>query len=336
MCAVIVVGGGPVGVGVAGEIEDFLRQDIPRLYPMLAGVPSVTIVHDAEHILNVYDERISRYAEAKLAKDRVRVLTGRTVREVRAASLLTTGPSGAAEEMPFGLCVWTTGLGTRPVARALQRRLGHAEGRTLAVNARLAVSGADGVFALGDCADVKEGAQLACRAAELFELADTDRSGTVDVAELKELLAQLRRDHPHVAPLLAGGEVAALVRRAGGGGELTRGDFAAALQSIDRRAASHPATAQVAAQQGAYLAKALNAGGEAAGPFRYRHLGSFVQLGGSQAAMQMPGDVVSTGFSTMVLWCGAYFGEQVSWRNRWLMLSDWLRVRAFGRDSSRM
>jgi hypothetical protein len=40
---------------------------VPKLYPELKGLPSVTIVHSNDHILNVYDARISKFAEAGLS-----------------------------------------------------------------------------------------------------------------------------------------------------------------------------------------------------------------------------------------------------------------------------
>lgn len=118
---------------------------------------------------------------------------------------------------------------------------------------------------------------------------------------------------------------------------------------VDARANSHPATAQVASQQGAYLARTCNAsagaplgvGGNGKSPcggagWKYRHMGYLLQLGGGVAVMDLPGDYVWTGVSTMLLWYGAYFSEQVSWRNRWLVLWDWGRYRIFGRDNSRI
>ena len=35
MLSVLVVGGGPTGVEFAAELHDFLREDVPRLYPAL-------------------------------------------------------------------------------------------------------------------------------------------------------------------------------------------------------------------------------------------------------------------------------------------------------------
>ena len=82
MCAVLVVGGGPTGVEFAAEMHDFLREDVPKLYPDLADKMSITFVQSADHILNTYDERISAYAAEKFARDGISVLTGPRVLSV--------------------------------------------------------------------------------------------------------------------------------------------------------------------------------------------------------------------------------------------------------------
>ncbi|XP_021775234.1 external alternative NAD(P)H-ubiquinone oxidoreductase B3, mitochondrial-like isoform X2 [Chenopodium quinoa] len=81
-----------------------------------------------------------------------------------------------------------------------------------------------------------------------------------------------------------------------------------------------PATAQVAAQQGTYLADCFNRmeeceknpegpirirgeGQHRFKPFRHRHFGQFAPLG---AAAQLPGDWVSIGHSTRWLWYSVY------------------------------
>lgn len=115
---------------------------------------------------------------------------------------------------------------------------------------------------------------------------------------------------------------------------------------------SSPATAQVAAQQGVYLAGTFNhlakhepdngpmrirrEGRHRCQPFRYQHLGQFAPLGGEQAAAELPGDWVSIGRSTQWLWYSVYASKQVSWRTRALVMFDWSKRFIFGRDSSRM
>ena len=126
---------------------------------------------------------------------------------------------------------------------------------------------------------------------------------------------------------------------------MDRREFRRAMAEADSRLASHPATAQVANQQGEYLAKELNAQGRArrngnekpapTKPFEYVHLGSFATLGGEQAALDtsgspLPGDFVSQGIGTMVLWYGVYFSNCVSWRNKAMVVLDWTKKASGG------
>lgn len=121
---------------------------------------------------------------------------------------------------------------------------------------------------------------------------------------------------------------------------------------VDSQMKSGPATAQVAAQQGEYLARSFNhlasdkpddgpirirgSGLHRCQPFRYRHFGQFAPLGGETTAAELPGDWVSIGRSTQWLWYSVYASKQVSWRTRALVMFDWTKRFVFGRDSSRM
>ncbi len=128
------------------------------------------------------------------------------------------------------------------------------------------------------------------------------------------------------------------------------------MWKVDSQMKSMPATAQVAAQQGEYLANCFNNMASEVhdniapeGPirirgkgrhrfhrFQYRHLGQFAPLGGEKAAYELPGDWVSIGRSTQWLWYSVYASKQVSWRTRTLVMFDWTKKFLFGRDSSKM
>ncbi len=99
---------------------------------------------------------------------------------------------------------------------------------------------------------------------------------------------------------------------------------------------SLPATAQVAQQEGKYLARLLNreARGKAVKPFKYRHLGMLAYIGSQRALADTPG-VKGYGFPTWLFWRSAYLTKLVSWKNKTLVLFDWLKTLVFGRDISR-
>lgn len=122
-----------------------------------------------------------------------------------------------------------------------------------------------------------------------------------------------------------------------------------------------PATAQVASQQGRYLGRLFNSLAddfysfeqgeisrddmerkiESAKKFQYFHFGSFAYIGSSEAIAQVSMDekgekkLTSAGAMTFFLWRSVYFSKLLSYKNRFLVLTDWLKTMFFGRDISR-
>ena len=60
----VVSGGGPTGVEFAAELYDMLNEDLGKYYPrILRNEISVHVIQSRGHILNTYDEALSKYAE---------------------------------------------------------------------------------------------------------------------------------------------------------------------------------------------------------------------------------------------------------------------------------
>ncbi len=99
---------------------------------------------------------------------------------------------------------------------------------------------------------------------------------------------------------------------------------------------NYPATAQVAMQEGTYLAKALNnlSRGRSVRPFQYRHHGMLAYIGEDSAIADLP-EIKGKGRTTYFLWRSAYLTRLVSWKNKLLVLFDWLKTGLWGRDISR-
>lgn len=102
------------------------------------------------------------------------------------------------------------------------------------------------------------------------------------------------------------------------------------------RGKSYPATAQVAEQQGAYLAKALNRErqGKQVPSFKYRHKGMLAYVGGGKALADLAA-FKGKGFVTWLFWRSTYLTKLVSLKNKTLVLFDWFKTFVFGRDISR-
>ena len=97
-----------------------------------------------------------------------------------------------------------------------------------------------------------------------------------------------------------------------------------------------PATAQVAQQQGAHLARVLVAveEGRAPRPFRFRSFGMLAYIGHHEALADLPG-VKWSGRGAWLFWRSVYLTKLVSLANKAKVLFDWIKARLFGRDLAR-
>ncbi|CAM8937379.1 unnamed protein product [Rhodiola kirilowii] len=354
----VIVGGGPTGVEFAAELHDFFSEDLVNLYPMVRDLVKITLIQSGDHILNTFDERISSFAESKFARDGIDVQTGCRVMSVSDKEISVKVKSkGQVCAVPYGMVVWSTGVGTRPVITDFMEQIGQGKRRVLATDEWLQVKGCQNVYALGDCATIDQ-RKIMDDISAIFKEADKDNSGTLTAEEFHDVMADILIRYPQLELYLKSKrlkDVSDLLRDPQGNArkEVDIEGFKLALSQVDSQMKSLPATAQVAAQQGAYLSKCFNrmevcrenpegplqfkeSGRHSFRPFRYKHFGQFAPLGGEQAAAELPGDWVAMGQSTQWLWYSIYASKQVSWRTRVLVVSDWTRRFIFGRDSSRI
>ncbi|KAF8411233.1 hypothetical protein HHK36_003780 [Tetracentron sinense] len=357
----VIVGGGPTGVEFAAELHDFVCEDLVKLYPAVKGLVKITLLEAGDHILNMFDKRITSFAEEKFQRDGIHVKTGSMVVKV-SDKAISTKERGNEEisSIPYGMVVWSTGIGTRPVVMDFMKQINQTNRRALATDEWLRVEGCDSIYALGDCATINQRKVMEDISA-IFSKADKDKSGTLTVKEFQEVIDDICERYPQVELYLKSKQmrnIVDLLKDSKGNDakesiELDIEGFKSALSQVDSQMKNLPATAQVASQQGTYLARCFNrmevcennpegplrfrgTGRHRFRPFRYKHLGQFAPLGGEQTAAQLPGDWVSIGHSSQWLWYSVYASKQVSWRTRMLVISDWARRFVSGRDSSRI
>ncbi|CAB4274364.1 unnamed protein product [Prunus armeniaca] len=354
----VCVGGGPAGVEFAAELHDFVKEDLAKLYPSVIDCVQITVIEASDHILNMFDKRITAFAEQKFSRDGIDVKTGSMVVKVTDKELSTKErATGKVSHLPYGMVLWATGIGPRPEVIDFMKQIGQSNRRVLATDEWLRVEGCDGVYALGDCATINQ-RRVMEDIVEIFRTADTDKSGTLNLEEFQEIMDDLVERYPQLELHLKSKQmrnIDELLEKSWQNptAEVDIETFKSALSQADSQMKNLPATAQVAAQQGAYLANCFNrmeecekypegplrfrgVGRHCFQPFRYKHFGMFAPLGGEQTAAHLPGDWVSIGHSTQWLWYSVYASKLVSWRTRVLVVSDWGRRFVFGRDSSRL
>ncbi|KHN07323.1 External alternative NADH-ubiquinone oxidoreductase, mitochondrial [Glycine soja] len=357
-----IVGGGPTGVEFAASLHDYVTEDLVNIYPGIKDLVKITLLEAGDHILSMFDKRITAFAEEKFGRDGIDVKTGSMVVKVSEKEISTKEMKngGAITTIPYGMAVWSTGIGTRPFIRDFMSQIGQTNRRAIATDEWLRVEATNNVYALGDCATINQRKVMEDIAA-IFKKADKDNSGTLTVKEFQEVLDDICERYPQVELYLKSQQMHNIADLLKGSKEdvekesieLNIEELKTVLSKVDSQMKFLPATAQVASQQGTYLAKCFNRmeeceknpegpirfrgeGRHRFKPFRYKHLGQFAPLGGEQTAAQLPGDWVSIGHSSQWLWYSVYASKQVSWRTRALVVSDWTRRFIFGRDSSQI
>ncbi|KAI9086675.1 hypothetical protein K1719_031269 [Acacia pycnantha] len=351
----VVVGGGPTGVEFAAELHDHVHHDLYKLYPSAKEYLKITLLEAGDHILNMFDKRITEFAEDKFKRDGIDVKLGSMVVKVAENEISTKERgSGKLVSLPYGMVVWSTGIGPRHEAVQFMKDIGQGIRRAISTDEWLRVEGTDNIYALGDCATVNQRSVME-DIGVIFSKADKDNIGKLDLDHFQEVVGDIIERYPQVDLYLKKKQmrnILALLKNPQDNNALVDIEtFKSCLAEVDSQMKNLPATAQVAAQQGQYLADCFNRmeecekypegplrfrgiGRHRFRPFRYKHLGQFAPLGGEQAAAQLPGDWVSIGQSTQWLWYSVYASKQVSWRTRYLVVTDWGRRFIFGNDSS--
>ncbi len=150
----VVVGAGPTGVEMAGQIAELARDVLPREY---RGVDTrrarVLLVEAGTRVLAAFSERLSRSAERQLRSLGVEPLLESMVTGIDEHGIeLASG-----RRIPARTKVWAAGVAASPLARMLADAAGAEVDRAgrIVVEPDLTVDGHPDVFAFGDMAAVR-------------------------------------------------------------------------------------------------------------------------------------------------------------------------------------
>jgi NADH:ubiquinone reductase (H+-translocating) len=151
LMTVIVIGGGPTGVELAGALAELarnvLRRDFRNIDPSRARI---ILIEGSPRVLSHLPPELSQSAEDQLKELGVQVRTATRVKEIREGEVqLESG-----EVLRAGNIIWAAGVSATPLTKKLGVELDKA-GRTR-VNPDLSLPGRPEVFAIGDMALVLE------------------------------------------------------------------------------------------------------------------------------------------------------------------------------------
>ncbi|KAF7968064.1 hypothetical protein HWV62_32093, partial [Athelia sp. TMB] len=150
----VVVGGGPTGIELSGELHDFLEDDLKSWYPELAGKIRITLVEALPSVLPMFSKQLIDYTESTFKESKIDILTKTMVKEVKEKSVVLQMPDKSIVEVPCGMVVWAAGNKGRKITQDLMGKLPSAQTnrRGIAIDDHLRMAGAeDSVFAIGDC-----------------------------------------------------------------------------------------------------------------------------------------------------------------------------------------
>jgi NADH:ubiquinone reductase (non-electrogenic) len=145
----VVVGGGPTGVECAGELYDFVHEDLIPRFSHLGPFFKITLLEAATEILSSFDRSLADYTRKSFAKRGIEVRTGAFVSAVTNEQLTLRN----GELIPFGVLVWSTGITPTDFVKALP--VERTSNGRISVDRYLRVKNAPNVFAIGDCASVE-------------------------------------------------------------------------------------------------------------------------------------------------------------------------------------
>jgi NADH dehydrogenase len=155
----VVVGAGPTGVEMAGQIAELAREMVPREYP---GIDErevrILLVERDDRVLPPFPPALSAHAARSLTDLGVTPTLGRTVVGVDRDGVELTTRDGTTTRVPARTIIWAAGVTASPLGRALAEASGSdvdAAGR-VAVEPDLTLPGHPEVLAIGDMVRVRD------------------------------------------------------------------------------------------------------------------------------------------------------------------------------------
>mmetsp|Transcript_22742 Transcript_22742/g.70657 ORF Transcript_22742/g.70657 Transcript_22742/m.70657 type:complete len:515 (+) Transcript_22742:344-1888(+) len=305
----VVVGGGPTGVEFAGTLADFLKEDLRRKYgPKIMRLVRLTLLQSGQSILTQFDSRLAERATENFRRTGVEVKTGVRVVEVTSEEVVL----GSGERIRYGVCVWSAGNAPRPLVQGLAAQIEEQapfigrDGKAgkLVVDDFLRVVGAEDVLALGDCAKV-----LSAPLPATAQVAGQQGAYAAHVINRQYVLGVGGANCYPPTKTIPKGSVSIA--------DLVFGT----VEVLEPEGRGKPKMSQVTLKK----------------PFEFLSLGILAAIGDDKAIAEVEvfgKKMPLWGSPAFLLWRSVYITKQVSFRNRVLILFDWLKTRVFGRDLS--
>jgi NADH dehydrogenase len=157
----VVVGAGPTGVELAGQIGEIARDTLHRDFRSVdTRATRILLVETADRVLPQFPPRLSARAARSLERLGVTPLTSHTVVDIDAEAVTLATPSGETARTPARTVVWAAGVVASELAGRLAAEAGVEVDRAgrVPVGPDLTLAGHPEVIALGDMVEVHDAA----------------------------------------------------------------------------------------------------------------------------------------------------------------------------------
>jgi NADH dehydrogenase len=142
---IVIIGGGPSGVEIAGALAEMNKFVIHKDYPELKDkMVNIHLIEGTDRLLNAMSSESSEKARQFLEKLGVKVLTGTFATDCDNESVTTS----KGEKIKTGLILWTAGISGNRIKGFSQENYG--KGNRLNVDRLNRVKGHEKIFAIGD------------------------------------------------------------------------------------------------------------------------------------------------------------------------------------------
>ena len=147
---IVIVGGGPTGVELAGAIAEMKKYVLPKDYPELDfNLMRIFLFEAAPRVLSTMSEFSSKNAHEYLVKMNVIVRTNTTVKDFDGNMVFLEN-----ETIPAKTLLWAAGIAANKIKGIPEEYLAH--GNRIKVDRYNHIDGLPGVFAFGDIAYMEE------------------------------------------------------------------------------------------------------------------------------------------------------------------------------------
>ncbi|HWH09871.1 MAG TPA: NAD(P)/FAD-dependent oxidoreductase [Solirubrobacteraceae bacterium] len=157
----VVVGGGPTGVEIAGQIGELARHALREDFRSIDSRDArILLVEATDRMLSSFPPSLSAKAERQLRQLGVTPMTDRMVVGIDDAGVVLQAPDGTTERIEAATVIWAAGVRASPLAGRLATLAGADvdRGGRLTVEPDLTLAGHPEVIVAGDMVRVRDAA----------------------------------------------------------------------------------------------------------------------------------------------------------------------------------